>query len=81
MKKFEKKKILSEIVAKQSDIIYKKVFIFTVIAGGSWLYGVKIDGYLGYIIWFVFILSSIGIVFNLSNMGILYRELEELKNA
>jgi hypothetical protein len=81
VKKFEKKKILSEIVSKQSDIIYKKVFIFTVIAGGSWLYGVKIDGYLGYIIWFVFLLSSIGIVFNLSNMGILYRELEEIKNA
>ncbi len=79
--KFEEKKILSDIVIKQTDIIYKKIFIFIAIAGGSWLYGIKMDGYLGLAIWFVFILSSIGVVVNLTKMGNLYKELEDFKNA
>jgi len=81
MKKLERGKIISDIVAKQSDIIYKKVFIFTAIAGGGWLYGIKIDGYLGFIIWSVFVLSALGVVVNLTKMGILYKELEDIKNA
>lgn len=81
MEDIEKSKTLSDIIAKQSDIVYKKVFIFVAIAGGSWLYGIKMDGYLGFIIWFVFVLSTIGVVVNLTKMGTLYTELEDLKNA
>ena len=47
-----------DIIAKQADIIYKKIFIFSAIAGGSWIYGIKTSGYLGFIIWIVFILYS-----------------------
>ena len=81
MSNVEKSKVLADIVAKQSDIIYKKVFVFVAVAGGSWLYGIKIDGYFGYILWIVFVLSAIGVVSNLTKMGILYKELEDIKNG
>jgi divalent metal cation (Fe/Co/Zn/Cd) transporter len=81
MKKIEKSKVLADIVAKQSDIIYKKVFVFVAVSGGSWIYGIKIDGYFGFVVWIVFVLSVIGIVFNLTKMGILYKELEDIKNG
>ncbi|HFU77882.1 MAG TPA: hypothetical protein ENK98_09090 [Epsilonproteobacteria bacterium] len=70
-----------DIIAKQADIIYKKIFIFSAIAGGSWIYGIKTNGYLGIIIWIVFILSAIGLVVNLTRQGTLYIELEEIKNG
>ena len=70
-----------EIIAKQAEIVYKKIFIFSAIAGGSWIYGIKINGYLGFVIWFVFILSAMGVVINLTKQGALYRELEEMKNG
>jgi hypothetical protein len=31
----EEKKILSDIISKQVDIVYKKTFVFSAIAGGS----------------------------------------------
>ena len=70
-----------DIIAKQAEIVYKKIFIFSAIAGGSWIYGIKINGYLGFVIWFVFILSAMGVVINLTKQGTLYRELEEMKNG
>ncbi len=80
-KKTKQRKVLSDIISKQSDLIYKKVFIFTAISGGSWLYGIKIDGYFSLVVWIVFILSAIGVVVNLIKMGMHYKELEEIKNA
>ena len=80
-KELERSKVLSDIVAKQSDIIYKKVFVFLAVASGGWLYGIKANGYLGLVVWSVFILSSIGVIFNLTKMGVLYKELEDLKNV
>ena len=70
-----------DIIAKQADIIYKKIFIFSAIAGGSWIYGIKTDGYLGLMIWIVFILSAVGLVVNLTRQGVLCKELEEIKNG
>jgi hypothetical protein len=70
-----------DIIAKQADIIYKKIFIFSAIAGGSWIYGIKTNGYLGVIIWLVFILTVVGLVVNLTRQGTLYIELEEIKNG
>ncbi len=70
-----------DIIAKQADIIYKKIFIFSAIAGGSWIYGIKTSGYLGFIIWIVFILAVVGLVVNLTKQGTLYIELEEIKNG
>ena len=58
-----------DIIAKQADIIYKKIFIFSAIAGGSWIYGIKTNGYLGVIIWVVFILAVVGLVVNLTRQG------------
>ena len=70
-----------DIIAKQADIIYKKIFIFSAIAGGSWIYGIKIHGYLGVIVWIVFVLGAIGLVINLTKQGTLYVQLEEIKNG
>ena len=70
-----------DIVAKQADIIYKKIFIFLAITGGSWIYGIKTNGYLGLIIWIVFVLAVVGLVINLTRQGTLYMELEEIKNG
>ena len=70
-----------DIIAKQADIIYKKIFIFSAIAGGSWIYGIKTNGYLGFIIWIVFVLAVVGLVINLIRQGTLYMELEEIKNG
>lgn len=81
MYSLEEKRFISDVVAKQADIIYKKVLIFIAVAGGSWLYGIKTEGYIGFVIWFVFILSTIGLIFNLTNMGMMYKELEDLKNG
>ena len=70
-----------DIIAKQADIIYKKIFIFSAIAGGSWIYGIKTNGYLGFIVWIVFVLAAVGLVINLTRRGTLYMELEEIKNG
>ncbi len=70
-----------DIIAKQAEIVYKKIFIFSAIAGGSWIYGIKTDDYLGFVIWFVFALSTMGVVINLTKQGTLYTELEEMKNG
>ena len=51
------------------------------IAGGSWIYGIKMNGYIGFVVWFVFVLSVMGVVINLTKQGTLYRELEEVKNG
>ncbi len=76
----EIKKTVIEIISKQADIVYKKIFIFSAVAGGTWIYGIKTGGYLGLIIWIVFLFSVLGVVVNLSKQGKLYRELEEMKN-
>ena len=70
-----------DIIGKQADIVYKKIFIFSAIAGGSWIYGIKTNGYLGVVIWIVFILAVIGLVVNMTRQGTLYTELEEIKNG
>jgi len=70
-----------DLIAKQADIIYKKIFIFSAIAGGSWIYGIKSDSYISIIVWIVFVLGVIGLVINLTKQGTLYKELEEIKNA
>lgn len=81
MLKFEERKLVSDILIKQAEIVYKKVFIFLAVAGGSWIYGVKTDGYFGVMVWFAFILSVVGVIANLDRMGILYKDLEEMKNG
>jgi len=70
-----------DIIAKQAEIVYKKIFIFSAIASGSWIYGIKMNSYLGFIVWIVFVLCTIGLVANLTKQGTLYTELEEIKNG
>ncbi len=38
------------------------------------------SGYLGFLLWFVFILTTLGVVVNLTKQGTLYKELEDMKN-
>ena len=42
---------------------------------------IKTNGYLGFIIWIVFVLAVVGLVVNLTKQGTLYLELEEIKNG
>ncbi|MEA1953344.1 MAG: hypothetical protein U9O24_03030 [Campylobacterota bacterium] len=77
----EIKKIVTDIISKQADIVYKKMLVFSAVAGGSWIYGIKIGGYLGFFIWIVFLFAVLGVVVNLSKHGTLYRELEDIKNG
>jgi len=39
------------------------------------------NGYLGVVIWIVFVLAVVGLVINLTRQGTLYMELEEIKNG
>ncbi len=71
----------ADIIAKQADIVYKKIFIFSIIGGGSWIYGIKMNGYIGIVLWIVFMLASVGLVINLTKQGLLYKELEEIKSG
>ena len=75
----ENKKVVVDIISKQADIVYKKIFVFSAVAGASWIYGVKINGYLGIGLWIVFVFSVLAVIVNLAKQGRLYKELEELK--
>jgi len=71
-----------DIIAKQIEIIKIKIFLFTSIAAGSWLYAFRLD--LKPIGWFLFITFFATIVIigvNLAKLGTKYEILEkELDN-
>ena len=71
-----------DIIAKQIEIIKIKIFLFTSIAAGSWLYAFRLD--LKPIGWFLFITFFVTIVIigvNLAKLGTKYEILEkELDN-
>ena len=76
----EKDKI--DLLVKRAELIYKKLFIFLAIAGGSWIYGVRDteDSLLRILVFVVFFLSAFGIILNLLKFGEIQKQLKEFGN-
>jgi len=58
------------------DLIYKKLLIFTAIAGGSWIYGTKLsNSFIGVILFVFFSFVAIGIIINILKLNSIEKEL------
>jgi hypothetical protein len=68
-----------DLLVKRAELIYKKLFIFLAIAGGSWIYGLKdTEGtILRIFVLIIFALSVVGIILNLLKFGEIQKELKE----
>ena len=71
-----------DIIAKKIDIVKSKTIGFMAIAGGSWVYAIKINdvSILSFGIWLVFALGAFGTIVNFLKMGELYKNLERIEN-
>jgi len=69
-----------DLIAKQSEIINKKLIANLAIASGTWIYGLKEGDIIGFLSLFFFVLSAFGIGLNMLKLGQLFNELQELKN-
>ncbi len=76
----QERKDKADIIAKQSEVVNKKLFVYLAIAGGSWIYGTKESGLIGLFAFALFMIVSIGVFVNLMKLGKIENELEELKN-
>ena len=68
-----------DIIAKQSEVVNKKIFVYLAIAGGSWIYGTKESGYIGLFAFVLFMIVSVGVFINLLKLSKIEIEIEELK--
>jgi hypothetical protein len=58
------------------DLIYKKLFIFSAIAGGSWIYGTKLsNSFVSFLLFGFFIFISIGIAINILKLNAIEKKL------
>ena len=58
------------------DLIYKKLLIFTAIAGGSWIYGAKLsNSFIGIFLFAFFSFVAIGIIINILKLNSIEKEL------
>ena len=71
-----------DIIAKKLDIVKSKAIGFMAIAGGSWVYTIKINDVtiLSFGIWLVFALGAFGTIVNFLKMGELYKNLERIED-
>lgn len=71
-----------DLLVKRAELIYKKLFIFLAIAGGSWIYGLKDteNALLRVVILGVFTLSTFAIILNLLKFGEIQKELKEFSD-
>ena len=71
-----------DLIGKKIDIIKSKSLGFMAMAGGSFVYAIKVE--ISYVlnigIWIVFALSVYGIIVNLKKFGNLYYDLERIEN-
>jgi len=70
-----------DIIGKEIEIYKVKMFLYTSVAGGSWIYALKFDK-LSFImmLWFVFLISSIGVFSNISKLNELQKELGGIRD-
>ncbi len=58
------------------DLIYKKLLIFSAIAGGSWIYGTKLsNSFIGFLLFGFFIFIATGIAVNILKLNAIEKEL------
>ncbi len=58
------------------DLIYKKLLIFTAIAGGSWIYGTKLlNSFISIFLFGFFSFVVIGIIINILKLNSIEKEL------
>jgi hypothetical protein len=70
-----------EILGKRIEIYKAKMLLFVAIAGGSWVYALKLsENFFAILLLLVFIVSAIGIFTNISKLSNLDKELKGLDN-
>ncbi len=58
------------------DLIYKKLIIFTAVAGGSWIYGTKLSSsFVSIFLFGFFSFVAIGIIINILKLNSIEKEL------
>ena len=68
----------SDIIGKKIEIYKVKLLLFIAVASGSWVYAFKFDDpYFAILLWFVFLISIIGIFINMSKLSDIEKVLEE----
>ena len=70
----------ADIIAKKSDIIYKKMVVLLASAGGLGSYGLNQVGFEKYFLIFLFGILVVALVFNYFSINKAKRQIEELEN-
>ena len=67
-----------DVIGKKIEIYKVKLLLFMAVASGSWVYALKFDG-ISYVVtlWFVFLISIIGIFLNMTKLSNMEKKLEE----
>ncbi len=70
-----------EIIGKEIEIYKVKLLLFMTIAGGSWVYALKLFSIsYGVVLVLIFAVSSFGVFLNVSKLGHIQKELKRLRN-
>lgn len=65
-----------EKIKLKNDLIYKKLLIFSAIAGGSWIYGTKLsNSFISFLLFGFFLFIAIGIAINILKLNAIEKEL------
>ncbi len=70
-----------DLIAKKSDIIYKKMIILLAASGGSGSYAIRQDGLLSVISFILFSIFIMGLVINYFELNKMKKDLEEIENG
>jgi len=76
----QERKDKADIIAKKSDIIYKKMVVLLASAGGLGSYGLSQVGFEKYFLIFLFGILIVGLMFNYFSINKAKRQIEELEN-
>ncbi|ABB45227.1 hypothetical protein Suden_1953 [Sulfurimonas denitrificans DSM 1251] len=76
----QERKDKADIIAKKSDIIYKKMVVLLASAGAIGSYGLNQIGFEKYFLMFLFGILVVGLMFNYFSINKAKRQIEELEN-
>ena len=76
----QERKDTADIIAKKSDIIYKKMVVLLASAGGLGGYGLNQSGFEKYFLMGLFGIVVIALVFNYFSINKTKKQIEELEN-
>ena len=75
-------KELIEVISKELEAYKIKLFLFSAVSGGSWVYAFKFDAFVFKgILFSVFVLSSFGIFINITRVSKSQEELRGVKKC